>query len=84
MWQWPGDIRWHFVNIPREQYEIIRAHYPRGMVHISATLGKTSWDTALFPHTNTKSYILPIKQVVRKKENIWAGDLVTIKITQRK
>jgi hypothetical protein len=80
VWKWPGDMAWHFINIPRERYEKIRAQYPRGMVKVTTTIGKTSWDTALFPHSKTKSFIMPIKQLIRKKESIFAGEEVKIRI----
>lgn len=80
VWKWPGDMAWHFVSIPRERYEKIRAQFPHGMVKIIATIGKTSWDTALFPHSKTKSFIMPIKQPIRKRESVFAGEEVKIKI----
>lgn len=80
VWKWSGDMAWHFVNIPRERYEKIRAQFTRGMVKITATIGKTSWDTALFLHSKTKSFIMPIKQSIRKRESVFAGEEVKIKI----
>lgn len=80
IWKWPGDMGWHFITVPREQYEQIRKEYPRGMVHITARIGKTSWNTALFPHIKSKSFILPIKKTVRKKESLYENEEVTVKI----
>jgi hypothetical protein len=80
IWKWPGDMSWHFVTLPREQYEIIRKEYPKSMVHITATVDNTSWNTALFPHTKSKSFILPIKKSIRIKENLFEGEEVKIKL----
>lgn len=81
IWKWPGDMAWHFVHIPRERFEKLRKQFPKGMIHVTAIIGKTFWDTALFPHVRTKSFIMPIKQAVRKKESLWAGDEVRVKVT---
>lgn len=80
IWRWPGDIGWHFVSISKEYYEHIRSNHPKGMVHVLVTCNHHSWKTALFPHTKTKSFILPIKQSVRKKLNLWEGEQVILEI----
>ncbi len=80
IWKWPGDMGWHFVTLPREYYDLIRKEYPKGMIHIITTIDEVSWNTALFPHVKSKSFILPIKKSVRKELNIWEGEKVKIKI----
>ena len=79
IWKWPGDMGWHFVHVPKDLFQKIREKHGKGMIRITATVGKTSWQTALFPHIRSKSFLLSIKQAVRKKEDLWEGD--TIKIT---
>jgi hypothetical protein len=81
VWRWPGDAGWHFVNIDKEISKKIRDFYTKGFVHITAKVGKTSWDTALFPHKLSQSYLLSIKKNVRKKEDIFEGDSVKINFT---
>ena len=78
VWRWPGDAGWHFVNIDKEISKKIRDVYKKGFVYIIAKIGKTSWDTALFPHKQSASYLLSIKKIVRKKEDIFEGDIMTI------
>jgi hypothetical protein len=80
IWKWPGDMGWHFITIPREYYENIRGEYPKGMVHVTATTGNISWNTALFPHTKSKSFILPIKKSIRIKEDLFEGEEIKIKL----
>lgn len=82
IWRWPGDIGWHFVSLPKEYYKIIRDKNPKGMIHVKVTCDEYSWNTALFPHSKTKSFILPIKQSVRNKLNLWDGDRVLLRIQQ--
>ncbi len=84
IWKWSGDMGWHFVTLPREYYESIRNTYPRGMVHVTTTIEGTSWDTALFPHIKSKSFILPIKKTIRKAEHLFAGEEITITIVFKK
>ncbi len=78
VWKWPGEAPWHFVNVDKKISEQIRSVYKKGFVYITAKVGKTSWDTALFPHKQSNAYLLSIKASVRKKENIWEGDEVNI------
>jgi len=78
MWKWPGEAGWHFVTLEKNLAEKIRNVYTKGMVKIKAKVGKTSWDTALFPHKLSKSYLLPMKKNVRLKEDIWEGDVLEI------
>jgi hypothetical protein len=90
IWKWPGQAgpksakatmgAWHFVHLPREYFEPIRAKYGKGMVKVSATLGKTTWDTSLFPHTKDCSFLISIKAKVRKAEDVMAGDEVKLKV----
>jgi len=78
VWRWPGDAGWHFVNIDKKISEDIRSVYKKGFVYVIAKVGKTSWDTALFPHKLSGIYLLSVKASIRKKENIWEGDVVKI------
>lgn len=78
VWRWPGDAGWHFINVDKKISEKIRNVYTKGFVRIKAKVGKTSWDTALFPHKLSGVYLLSVKQSVRKKEDIFEGDIIRI------
>jgi hypothetical protein len=78
VWRWPGDMGWHFVTVDKSISNKIRKVYTKGFVKIKAQIGKTSWDTSLFPHKQSESYLLSIKASVRKKEDILEGDMVRI------
>lgn len=71
---------WHFVHLPRDYFEPIRTKYGKGMIKVSATLGKTTWDTSLFPLVKDRSLMICIKAKVRKAEDLMAGDEVTIRV----
>jgi hypothetical protein len=79
IWKWPGDMAWYFVHVPRDYFEPIRAKYGKGMIKVSVAVGKTTWDTSLFPHTKDRSFLIAIKAKVRKAEGLMAGDEIEVK-----
>ena len=76
LWRWPGDVAWHFINIDKKISAQIRFAYPKGFVKITAKVGKTTWDTSLFPQKESRSYLLSIKAQVRNKVDLFEGDLI--------
>jgi hypothetical protein len=42
-------------------------------------LGQTSWRTSLFPKNGR--YLVPVKVVVQKAEQVGAGDVVSLTVT---
>lgn len=83
VFRWSGDASsWHFVYIPeklsRQIKDTARAKKPGvPFVKIKATIGKTSWNTSLFP-TRDGPYLIAIKADARHKEGIDEGDVVKI------
>jgi len=86
VWLYPGDEAWHFVSLPKKesaQVEAMQAKKVRrgwGAVRVTVNVGKTSWDTSMFPHKQSGTYILPLKAAVRKKEGIMVGDTILLSI----
>jgi hypothetical protein len=83
VWRWPGVGGWHFVYVEKELSETLKKEgvkhkYGSGFLAVTAKLGQTSWDTALFPHTKEGVYLLSIKSQIRKKEDIFEGDMVEV------
>lgn len=86
--KYPGAGGWFFVDAGPSLSGRIRKlpGLPKvgwGYIKVRANVGKTSWDTTLFPNKKTASYLLAIKAEVRKDENIKAGDRVKVKILIR-
>ena len=83
---WPGEQgAWHFAYVDKKQSALIRERYkgPRrgfGGIRVAVTLGKTKWETSIFPDSKRGAYLLPVKADVRKKEKFAAGDKVTVKL----
>lgn len=68
---------WHYVSVPKRYTEITKPLADRGLVAITATVGKTTWQTSLLPMGDDTQFIaLPAK--VRKTENITLGQNVKL------
>ena len=86
VWLWQTEkAAWHFVTLPTETSEDIKAftkHLARGFrsVKVEARIGETKWKTSIFPSKEHCAYILPIKKAVRVSEDIAAEALVTVEL----
>jgi hypothetical protein len=49
------------------------------MIPATVRIGKTEWQTALFPKDG--AYLVPIKASVQRAEKITEGDTVTVQLT---
>lgn len=84
VWRWPGISGWHFITVPKETSEKIRKigkSYGSGFIKVKVQIGKTFWQTALFPHSREGVYLISIKKSVRKKEGILTNDMVSVVYT---
>ena len=93
LWLWrgkandgtPTSTAWHFVTIGGDVADGIRAASPGrsaawGSVYVHVTVGKTRWQTSVFPSKDVRGYLLPIKAGVRKAERLVEGDMVALTI----
>ncbi len=81
VWIYPGLAGWHFITLDKalsQEIKKVARSYGAGFVKIKATIGATSWQSALFPHKQSGAYLISIKTYVRKKEAIYEGDTVQI------
>ncbi|MEQ1535874.1 MAG: DUF1905 domain-containing protein [Burkholderiaceae bacterium] len=89
-WLYSGKGAWYFVSLPAESAAEIsyfskalnggkRAGW--GSVRVTVQVGKTIWQTSLFPDSKNKSYVLPIKAAVRKAEDIIEGKPVKVRVS---
>lgn len=79
--EWRGPAPFYFVPVPEEESQKIKAvskliSYGWGVMPITATLGKTTWTTALFPKDGR--YLLPIKNDLRFGEKLSVDDVVEV------
>ena len=85
LWLYPGDAAWHFITVPKKESEKIRVQAKKirrgwGSVRVSAKIGKTRFDTSVFPDSKSGTYLLPVKVAVRRKEGIDPGDPVSVSL----
>ncbi|PIR55503.1 DUF1905 domain-containing protein [Candidatus Peregrinibacteria bacterium CG10_big_fil_rev_8_21_14_0_10_36_19] len=85
VWIYPGVAAWHFVNLDKDTSELIKNLYAPftkgfGSLPVTVTVGKTSWETSIFPDKKSGSYLLPLKANIRKKENIKADDTIKFEV----
>ena len=83
---WKGPAPFFFAPIPAAQGAEIRriskfVTYGWGVIPVEATIGGVAFRTSLFPRDET--YLLPVKQEVRRKAGLTAGDAVSVSMTVR-
>ncbi|HSM01826.1 MAG TPA: DUF1905 domain-containing protein [Acidimicrobiia bacterium] len=83
LWLYDGDAAWHFVTLPGEVADDIRARTSGerrgfGSVRVEVTVGATAWSTSIFPDRGSGNYVLPVKREVREAEGLEAGDVVEV------
>jgi hypothetical protein len=83
IWSWRGPAPWYFVTVPEEESDDLEAtvasvSYGWGMIPVTAQIGDTEWDTALWPKDG--NYMVPLKAEVRRAESLKEGDTVTVQL----
>lgn len=86
VWVYNGLTPWHFVTLPKKLAAEVRAFHGSlqknfGTIRVTASVGKTTWQTSVFRDTKSDSYVLPLKAEIRKKAQIEAGQ--SLKFTIR-
>ncbi len=91
LWLYQGKGAWHFITVPEEQSEQIkfftspdvtgRKKRGWGSVRVTASIGKSQWQTSIFPSKSSGCYLLPVKKDIRKSERIVAEDDVSVRLT---
>ena len=80
-WRWQSTATaWYFITLPEDKSEEIKffsenVHGKRrgwGAVRAQATIGETTWQTSIFPHSKVCAYILPLnKKCEKKRKYLW-------------
>lgn len=81
IWKWNGPAAWFFAYVPEKESKKLRESRQKspgfGSIRVRVTIGKTTWDTSVFP-SKEGPYLLPIKASVRRAEGIGDGDSMKI------
>jgi len=83
VWEWRGPAPYHFVTVPEAESAELQAMaavvtYGWGMIPVEVRIGSTTWTTSLFPKDG--GYVVPLKDKVRKAEQIEVDDTVTLRL----
>jgi uncharacterized protein DUF1905 len=84
IWYWRGPSPYHFVTVPDSECGALESvsglvSYGWGVIPVAARIGDTEWTTSLFPKNG--GYIVPVKDVVRRAEDLDVGTTVTVRLT---
>ncbi|MEO8095376.1 MAG: DUF1905 domain-containing protein [Pseudolysinimonas sp.] len=84
IWEWRGPAPFHFITVPDPQAGMLSAAselvtYGWGMIPVAARIGDTEWRTSLWPKDG--GYVVPLKDAVRRAENLAIGDEVEVRLT---
>lgn len=88
LWLYPGEAGWHFLTLPAEVADDVRAltagaSKAFGSVKVQAEVDGHSWQTSLFRDSKSASYLLPVKKDVRDKAHLKDGDGVQVHLEVR-
>ena len=87
LWKYSGESAWHFITLPADVSARIKflqsGRRGFGSVRVLATVGKSTFETSVFPDSKSGCYLLPVKASIRKAEKIGHGDEVTCLIKLR-
>ncbi len=88
VWVYTGMGAWRFLTLPKKQGQDIKKQSGAcargwGSLPVSVTIGKTVWNTSIFPDKKSGSYLLPLKAKVRKAEKIVDDSTISFSITLR-
>jgi hypothetical protein len=76
------NMPWWFVRVPDELCAPLEIFAERGLIAVTVTVGKVSWQTSLMPYGDGTRFIaLPAK--VRKTNDIRLGKSVTLEFIRR-
>jgi hypothetical protein len=83
---WRGPAPYLFVAVPdapSRELKAISAHvtYGWGVIPVYARIGKTEWQTSLFPKEGR--YLVPIRMSIQKSENLDVGSRAVIQLEVR-
>lgn len=85
VWQYSMPNGWYFLSLPAEIAMEIRGNLKWqeegwGRMKAAAKIGNTEWETAIWYDTKLKTYLLPLKAEVRKKEKLHADQQIDVTI----
>jgi hypothetical protein len=71
---------WRFARVPEDisvkikEMQKGRLRRGWGAVYARAEVGKSEWQTSIFPDRRSATYLLPLKKQIRFEENLYDGE----------
>jgi hypothetical protein len=91
LWKWSGGkAAWFFITLPARvsrEIRLVDAGPTRrgfGSLRTEATIGGSTWSTSVFPSSELKAYLLPVKASVRRAEKLVEGKMVSLTLKIRR
>jgi hypothetical protein len=85
IWLYPGEAAWHFISLPPEVSDDIRAQTEGtlvfGSTKVESQIGETTWSTSVFFDRKRDCFLLPVKADVRRRESLEDGGAVTVRLS---
>lgn len=86
LWEWDGPASWHFVSLPEDLADLVGELRPRtgpgfGSVRVEVEVGEVRWRTSVFPDSSRGTYVLPVKQAVRRRLDLSDGSPLHVELT---
>ncbi len=83
IFEWRGPAPFYFVALPEDVATLVASManqltYGWGVIPVSATIGKTTFTTSMFPREG--GYLLGLKATVRSTEKLKQGDDIEVKL----
>lgn len=84
-WKHAGAGGWHFVSLPVKLSREIRSLFRTeeggwGRLPATARINDSKWKTAIWFDSKLNTYLLPLKEEIRKAEQVAAGKTITVSI----
>jgi hypothetical protein len=84
--RWAANPAFFLVSLPKDASEEIFAISEGltngfGSLKVEAQIGAVVWRTSIFPDTKARTFDLPLKAEVRKKNQLDDGSMTAVKIT---
>jgi hypothetical protein len=83
----PGDR--YFVTLPDDVAQAVRekfggSHQAVGSLPVSVALGRSIWSTSLYADHDSNSYVIAIKDDVRRRELVREGQVVSLRFAVKR
>jgi len=90
LWRWEAKDEatsgaWFFVSLPFDVSDDIEATAEPGKgfgsVRVEVTVGSSTWRTSVFPSGERRTYVLPVKKLVRVAEGLEEGTEAKVRLS---